>query len=268
MDEKIIKKCIEARHKLHQLAELSNDEIQTKIFLMEFLKKNSCLEIHDEGKWFYAVYKSKERGPGIAFRSEIDAVPVAETTDVVYKSLTDGVSHTCGHDGHCASLLSTALHIAVSYTHLDVYKRQESDNTVLFGAAQAKKRSGNKVLVSAAEHPAILEPARKLESLGYEVVRIGVDRLCHPDMNQLAAELTEDTILISIMGVNNETGTIMPISEIDVYKRQETVLCRTDRRSPSQPWTARPDSCRTGSGCPDAGKPRSSLFGKCRETYR
>ena len=62
MDEKIIKKCIEARHKLHQLAELSNDEIQTKIFLMEFLKKNSCLEIHDEGKWFYAVYKSKERG--------------------------------------------------------------------------------------------------------------------------------------------------------------------------------------------------------------
>ena len=90
MDEKIIKKCIEARHKLHQLAELSNDEIQTKIFLMEFLKKNSCLEIHDEGKWFYAVYKSKERGPGIAFRSEIDAVPVAETTDVVYKSLTDG----------------------------------------------------------------------------------------------------------------------------------------------------------------------------------
>ena len=53
MDEKIIKKCIEARHKLHQLAELSNDEIQTKIFLMEFLKKNSCLEIHDEGKWFY-----------------------------------------------------------------------------------------------------------------------------------------------------------------------------------------------------------------------
>ena len=80
----------------------------------------------------------------------------------------------------------------------------ESDNTVLFGAAQAKKRSGNKILVSAAEHPAILEPARKLESLGYEVVRIGVDRLCHPEMNQLAAELTEDTILISIMGVNNE----------------------------------------------------------------
>lgn len=104
----------------------------------------------------------------------------------------------------------------------------ESDNTVLFGAAQAKKRSGNKILVSAAEHPAILEPARKLESLGYEVVRIGVDRLCHPDMNQLAAELTEDTILISIMGVNNETGTIMPISEIAKIKADYNKAHGTD----------------------------------------
>ena len=104
----------------------------------------------------------------------------------------------------------------------------ESDYTVLFGAAQAKKRSGNKILVSAAEHPAILEPARKLESLGYEVVRIGVDRLCHPDMNQLAAELTEDTILISIMGVNNETGTIMPISEIAKIKADYNKAHGTD----------------------------------------
>ena len=104
----------------------------------------------------------------------------------------------------------------------------ESDNTVLFGAAQAKKRSGNKILVSAAEHPAILEPTRKLESLGYEVVRIGVDRLCHPDMKQLAAELTEDTILISIMGVNNETGTIMPIPEIAKIKADYNKAHGTD----------------------------------------
>ncbi len=104
----------------------------------------------------------------------------------------------------------------------------ESDNTVLFGAAQAKKRSGKKILVSAAEHPAILEPARKLESLGYEVVRIGVDRLCHPDMKQLAAELTEDTILISIMGVNNETGTIMPIPEIAKIKADYNKAHGTD----------------------------------------
>ena len=139
MDEKIIKKCIEARHKLHQLAELSNDEIQTKIFLMEFLKKNSCLEIHDEGKWFYAVYKSKERGPGIAFRSEIDAVPVAETTDVVYKSLTDGVSHTCGHDGHCASLLSTALHIEQSGADCDVYFLFQHAEEIGAGAKECLK---------------------------------------------------------------------------------------------------------------------------------
>ena len=90
----------------------------------------------------------------------------------------------------------------------------ESDNTVLMGAAQAKKRSGKKIIVSAVEHPAILEPARKLESLGYEVAYIGVDRLCHLDLKQLKAELTEDTILISVMGVNNEAGTILPIPEL------------------------------------------------------
>lgn len=90
----------------------------------------------------------------------------------------------------------------------------ESDNTVLMGAAQAKRRSGKKIIVSAAEHPAVLEPARRLESQGYEVACIGVDRFCHLNLDQLAAELTEDTILISVMGVNNETGTIMPIPEI------------------------------------------------------
>ena len=104
----------------------------------------------------------------------------------------------------------------------------ESDNTVLFGTAQAKKRSGKKILVSATEHPAILEPARKLEGLGYEVVYIDVDRLCHPDMKQLAAELTEDTILISIMGVNNETGTIMPIPEIAKIKANYNKAHGTD----------------------------------------
>lgn len=90
----------------------------------------------------------------------------------------------------------------------------ESDNTVLMGAAQAKKRTGKKIIVSAVEHPAILEPAKKLESMGFDVEYIGVDRFCRLNMQQLADALTEDTILISVMSVNNETGTIMPIREI------------------------------------------------------
>lgn len=94
----------------------------------------------------------------------------------------------------------------------------ESDNTVLMGTAQAKKRRGNKIIVSAVEHPAILEPAKRLESMGYKIDYIGVDRLCGLNLEQLAASLDDETILISVMGVNNETGTIMPIDKIAELK--------------------------------------------------
>lgn len=94
----------------------------------------------------------------------------------------------------------------------------ESDNTVLMGTAQAKKRRGNKIIVSAVEHPAILEPAKRLESMGYKIDYIGVDRLCRLNLEQLAASLDDETILISVMGVNNETGTIMSIDKIAELK--------------------------------------------------
>lgn len=104
----------------------------------------------------------------------------------------------------------------------------ESDNTVLNGVAQAKKRSGKKIITTAVEHPAILEPAKRLETLGYEVSYIGVDRNCRLNMEQLEAALSEDTILISIMGVNNETGTIMPIKEIAALKDKFNKEHKTD----------------------------------------
>ena len=96
----------------------------------------------------------------------------------------------------------------------------ESDNTVLMGAAQAKKRRGKKIIVSAVEHPAILEPAKKLESMGFEVAYIGVDKQCRLNMESLKNAVNDDTILISVMGVNNETGTIMPIEEIARFKEE------------------------------------------------
>ncbi len=96
----------------------------------------------------------------------------------------------------------------------------ESDNTVLMGAAMTRKRTGKKIIVSAVEHPAILEPARRLESMGFDVEYIGVDRNCHLNLEQLKSAITEDTILVSVMGVNNEAGTIMPIKEIARIKNE------------------------------------------------
>ena len=96
----------------------------------------------------------------------------------------------------------------------------EADNMAIMGAATARKHHGKKIITTAVEHPAILEPCKKLEQMGYKVEYIGVDNKCRLNMDQLKAAIDEDTILISIMGVNNETGTIMPLKEIIELKEQ------------------------------------------------
>ncbi|MCI5688342.1 MAG: cysteine desulfurase [Emergencia sp.] len=102
----------------------------------------------------------------------------------------------------------------------------ESDNTALFGIAHARKRAGKKIITTQVEHPAVLESCRLLEQQGFQVEYIGVDDKCRLDMEQLRAAIDSDTILISIMAVNNETGTIMPVSEI--AKIKENALLHTD----------------------------------------
>lgn len=110
----------------------------------------------------------------------------------------------------------------------------EADNMAIMGAAAARKHQGKKIITTVVEHPAILEPCRKLEQMGYKVEYIGVDSKCRLDMKQLEAAIDEDTILISVMGVNNETGSIMPIKEIielkDRYNKEHNtgILMHTD----------------------------------------
>ncbi|MDY3240357.1 MAG: cysteine desulfurase family protein [Anaerovoracaceae bacterium] len=104
----------------------------------------------------------------------------------------------------------------------------ESDNTVLFGVAEARKRTGKKIITTAVEHPAILEPAKRLEAMGFTVEYIGVDRNCHLNLDQLASAIDDETILISAMGVNNEAGTILPIGEIAALKDRYNREHKTD----------------------------------------
>ena len=97
----------------------------------------------------------------------------------------------------------------------------EADNMAVFGAVKALKRRGRRVITSAVEHPAVLECFKALEADGFDVVYIGVDKKCRLDMEQLEAAVSGDTILVSVMHVNNETGTIMPIQEIgDILKKK------------------------------------------------
>lgn len=106
----------------------------------------------------------------------------------------------------------------------------EANNTALFGVVQAKKRRGNKIIISSVEHSSIIESAQKLENDGFEVVRISPneDGIVTPE--SVLQEVDESTILVSVMCVNNETGAVMPVSEIfsAVKEKNSDTICHTD----------------------------------------
>ncbi|MBQ5440728.1 MAG: cysteine desulfurase [Firmicutes bacterium] len=95
----------------------------------------------------------------------------------------------------------------------------ESDNTVLMGIARVPRPRAKKIITTAVEHPAVLEPAAEMERRGFEVVRLGVDSHGMIDLDELKEALSADTLLISVMAVNNEVGSIMPLKEIGEIKR-------------------------------------------------
>lgn len=102
----------------------------------------------------------------------------------------------------------------------------EADSMAIFGAAMARKRRGRRVITSKVEHPAVLEACKRLEEQGFEVVYIGVDDQCRLDVERLKDAVNEETVLITVMQVNNETGAIMPIDRIAEYKKN--ALLHTD----------------------------------------
>lgn len=90
----------------------------------------------------------------------------------------------------------------------------EANNLALFGTAYAKQKQGKRIITSKIEHPSVLEAARKLEREGFDVIFADVDADGRVNVERLREQLTEDTILLSIMHVNNETGVIQPVKEI------------------------------------------------------
>ena len=90
----------------------------------------------------------------------------------------------------------------------------ESDNMALIGAARANKRAGNHLITSSIEHPAIINTMRFLEEEeGFRVTYLPVDQYGRIRLDALQEALCEDTILVSIMYVNNEVGSVQPIQE-------------------------------------------------------
>ena len=105
----------------------------------------------------------------------------------------------------------------------------ESNNLVIKGIAEIRKNIGNKIIISAVEHSSIVAPCNYLASLGYDVSVISLDKNGLVDLEELASEIDNNTILVSICTVDSELGTIQPINKIaDIVKRHPNCVFHTD----------------------------------------
>lgn len=101
----------ELRHDLHRHPDLSLKETHTIQILRNFLRMHTSWNIIDRGGWFYAVKPGISAKPPIAFRSELDALPMNEDIELPYASENPGAAHKCGHDGHMAALCGLAMEL-------------------------------------------------------------------------------------------------------------------------------------------------------------
>ena len=104
----------------------------------------------------------------------------------------------------------------------------EADNWVLEGAADALKKKGNHIITSKIEHHSILHTCEYLEKNGFEVTYLDVDSEGFVSPEALEAAIRDNTILVSIMMVNNEIGTIEPIKELAAVAKAHGILFHTD----------------------------------------
>lgn len=104
----------------------------------------------------------------------------------------------------------------------------ESNNTAIFGTARARKKIGKKIITTKVEHPSVLNPMKRLAQEGYEIVYLDVDKAGHINLKDLKRELTPDTILVSVMAVNNEVGSIMPLKEIGELVKDSNAYFHVD----------------------------------------
>lgn len=88
----------------------------------------------------------------------------------------------------------------------------ESNNIAIFGAAMALKRRGNRIVTTSIEHPSVSECMSRLESQGFEIVRLPVNKYGETEEADLFRAINKNTILVSMMLVNNEVGSIQPVS--------------------------------------------------------
>lgn len=104
----------------------------------------------------------------------------------------------------------------------------ESNNLAIKGAACSRRDKGNHLITVATEHKSVLDSFKSLQSDGFDVTFLGVDREGFVDLDALRSAIRDTTVLVSVMAANNEIGTIQPLAEIGAITTERGVLFHTD----------------------------------------
>lgn len=104
----------------------------------------------------------------------------------------------------------------------------ESNNLAIYGTAEALSRRGRHLITAATEHASVLNAMKALEAKGFEITRLSVDHAGRIELEELKNAIRHDTILVSLMQVNNEIGTVHPIKEVKKLLQGTRTLLHVD----------------------------------------
>ena len=171
----------------------------------------------------------------------LDNAATTKMSDKVIEEMTKSFSENYGNPSSVHSLgqraksaVERARHIIAQNLKVETTEivftsgGAEGNNLVIRGFLKANKDKGKHIITSKIEHSTILKTFEQLENEGYEVSYISVDENGVVDIEELKQELREDTALVSIMFVNNETGVIQPIKEIGEILAERNIFFHTD----------------------------------------
>ncbi|MBR3738727.1 MAG: cysteine desulfurase [Eubacterium sp.] len=149
--------------------------------------------------------------------------PEKEVADKIYEMLTDNFGnpssfHRAGLDANDEiTKAREAIAKALFCKSEEIYFTSggtEANNLAVFGAAEVGKRRGNRIVTTAIEHESVLKAVDELEKRGFEVIRLMPDSKGNISENQIFEAVNEKTILVSMMYVNNEVGSVLPVASI------------------------------------------------------
>lgn len=120
-----------------------------------------------------------------------------------------------------------------------------ANNTAIFGAAELMKRKGNKIVTTAFEHPSVARCMDKLSQSGFEVVRIMPDGSGNISEEAFQNAVDEKTVLVSLMAVNNEIGTVLPFEKIKriIKRKKSSALLHVDCVQGYMKLPVKPERC-------------------------